>query len=281
MTEAAKELHMTQSGVSQHIKTLEDLLHISLFDRIKKRLVPTATASQLYKRCTAGLNEIEQGLQELKQSTQQLTGMVSIGMPVEFGKSTLLPLLSKFSQKHPLVTFRFKLGLAPMMNDMLLKGELDFAIVDDFSMDRRITTTKVYDEVLDLYISQGLLEKHGKPRNQIAFFEALEYIEYQEGEPLLKMWFSHHFKTTKMRLNIKAMILDVHGVERLIEGGMGAGILPLHVVDKMPEANLYCFKGSGRPLKNAIRMAQLEGRSHAPAAAAAMKWLSDALEQVT
>ena len=35
MTQAAVELGLTQSGVSQHIRALEDVLGLSLFDRIK------------------------------------------------------------------------------------------------------------------------------------------------------------------------------------------------------------------------------------------------------
>ncbi|MCC6137911.1 MAG: LysR family transcriptional regulator, partial [Bdellovibrionaceae bacterium] len=37
MTQAANELHLTQSGISQHIKSLEDTLDLQLFDRIKQK----------------------------------------------------------------------------------------------------------------------------------------------------------------------------------------------------------------------------------------------------
>lgn len=47
MTIAAEELHLTQSGVSQHIRSLEESLDIRLFDRIKHKLVPTGEARQL------------------------------------------------------------------------------------------------------------------------------------------------------------------------------------------------------------------------------------------
>ena len=42
MTAAAQELHLTQPGISQHIHSLEDLLERKLFDRVHRKLLPTA-----------------------------------------------------------------------------------------------------------------------------------------------------------------------------------------------------------------------------------------------
>ncbi len=283
MTEAAKELHMTQSGVSQHIKSLEEMLEVKLFDRIKKRLIPTNDAHQLQKRCSVGLSEIELGLQEIKDQTKDLTGTVAIGMPVEFGNSMLLPLIAKFALKNPRVKFKIELGLASTLSQWILDGRLDFAIVDDFALDRRISTKKIFDEVLGLYIHENLLEKVGKPKSSLSYFEALDYIEYEEGESVLRMWFNHHFKTNKVKLNVRATILDVQSVARLIESGIGAGILPSHVADKLNKAGhkLYGYKGCGQPLKNTIRMAWLDGRTLSPSSQATAKWITESLSTLS
>ena len=53
MTRSAQELFMTQSGISQNIKHLEEILNLKLFDRIKQRLIPTEKATILYKNCKA------------------------------------------------------------------------------------------------------------------------------------------------------------------------------------------------------------------------------------
>ncbi len=55
MTRAAEELNLTQSGISQHIKALEDILKVRLFDRVKQKLLPTAEGKFLYEACTAQL----------------------------------------------------------------------------------------------------------------------------------------------------------------------------------------------------------------------------------
>src|SRR5262245_56732646 len=109
MTQASQELHLTQSGVSQHIKAFEDSLGTRLFDRIKQKLVPTSQANQLYKRCRDSLFGIERTLSEIKGAEKQLIGTVKIGMPIEFGNNLIVPLLAKFGREHPLVRFRLTL----------------------------------------------------------------------------------------------------------------------------------------------------------------------------
>lgn len=279
MTAAAQELHLTQSGVSQHIKSLEDMLDIRLFDRIQQKLVPTSQARVLYENCSKSLQQIEQTLFRLKGGDTQLSGTISIGMPVEFGNNVILPLLGQFCRKHPLVKLNIKFGFASQMNEELLKGSLDFAFVDDFRMDRRILTEKVYDEVLDLCASEELIKKKGQPRQQRKYFEALEFVDYQENEPILRMWFHHHLETRHIDLNVRATVMDVQAIARLILSEAGAGVLPGHLLAKLQKEGhkIYKFKGCGKPLKNAISVAHLELRTHSPTALSALEFLKTSL----
>lgn len=305
MTEAAKELHLTQSGVSQHVKTLEDVLELKLFDRVKQRLIPTSAASVLFKRCSEALYGIEDVLSQLRGGKQSLSGTVAIGMPIEFGNNLVLPLLSKFCDKHPMVRFALRYGFATEMNEGILKGDLDFAFVDSFNLDSRITTEKVYDEVLHLCCAPKLLAKSLEGSAQSAgskqkgqnlktasdrkkFFESLEYVDYQPGEPVLRLWFQHHLGTRNLNLNVRATVMDVQGVSRLIQSGSHAGVLPGHLVEKLqaelPESKkLHVFEGpregAGAPLKNAISVAYLKERTQAPASAASYKWLMSSLRE--
>ena len=275
MTAAAKELHMTQSGVSQHMKSLEGMLNVKLFDRIKQRLLPTSEATQLYRAFSRGLNEMEQALVELKGGTAEVAGTISVGMPLEFGQNVGLPSLAKFAAKYPKTRFRFVLGLASSVTAMLLDGSLDFAFVDDIKLERRIVTQKVYDEILELCASQEYLKSAGVAKNTKAYFETLDYIEYLEGEPILRNWFGHHLSNRGLELNVRAYVADTKGVGRLIGSGLGVGVLPSHVLEKFEKEGIkfHRFKGSGTPLKNSISLAWLEGRTLSSAAQAAMKEL--------
>src|SRR6187402_2647586 len=85
MTAAARELHLTQSGVSQHIRAFEEILGAKLFDRINQRVVPTTSATLLYDHCAKSLQGLEEAFSELQAEKNQLAGRVHIGMPTEFG----------------------------------------------------------------------------------------------------------------------------------------------------------------------------------------------------
>jgi DNA-binding transcriptional LysR family regulator len=283
MTTAARELHLTQSGVSQHVKSLEEMIGCRLFDRIKQRLVPTEAARTFYDHCQAGLQKIEDGLLQLKGQGKELRGSVTLGVPIEFGNNLIVPLLSRFSRKHPLVRFRLRMGFASAMNEELLKGAMDFAFVDDFRMDKRVATEKVYDEVLDLFVAEALLKRFGPPKLLSSYFETLDYVEYAEGEPVLRLWFSHHLgeKDGKhIRLRVKATVMDVQGVARFILSEAGAGVLPSYLAHQLASdgAPLYRFKGCGKPLVNRISVASLRDRTQGPAAAALFRFLKDELK---
>ena len=234
MTTAAKNLFLTQSGVSQHIKSLEEALDAKLFDRINQRLIPTGEGKALFEKISLGLSSIEEALWELRDDKENMRGTVTLGMPIEFGNNKLLPLLSQFSKQHPHIKYKLYLDFAEVFNKDLLDGKLDFAFVDTFKMDRRITTEHVYTEILELCVSKKLL-KNQKQVNQKKFYESLAYVEYQDGQPLLGMWMDHHLGNKKLQLEVMATVMDVQAVSKLVCMGIGAGILPHRRDDRLSD----------------------------------------------
>jgi len=273
MTRAAEELHLTQSGVSQHISTLETVLDVKLFDRMKHRLVPTSQARKLFDQSFESLQGIERTLTDLKGGEQRLAGRVGLGMPIEFGNNVVIPLLAEFCKAHPLVKISIQYGYANEMNAHLLSGELDFAFVDAYTMDRQIRLATVYDERLHLVGSRSFLErkkievpksfqKLSRPE-QRKFLEQLEYVDYQPGEPVIRMWMEHQLGTRSVKLQMRAQLMDVQGVAGLIRSGLAFGVLPGHLVERLKKEDeeLITLEGSAGPLTNRISVADLSGRT--------------------
>ncbi len=281
MTAAARELHLTQSGVSQHIRAFEEMLGAKLFDRINQRVVPTGSATILYEQCQKSLQGLEDAFSELQAEKNQLSGRVYVGMPTEFGYNVVIPSVTKFTERYPGVRFHFRLGYGSEMNLLLLRGEIDFAFIDEFAMDKKIRTEAVYDETLELCAAPGLVAnlKLGSVQNR-AFFEALRYVDFSKDEQILRRWFTHHFEESGWRLPVRSTIEDSQGVARLVIAGVGAGILPGHLVRKLEKegTHLEVFKGKGKALKNTISVASLKDRTHTRSVQSAFDFLTKEVE---
>lgn len=291
MTKAADELHMTQSGVSQHIKLLEDILELKLFDRIKQRLIPTTHAVELFKKSSIGLYTIEEGLTNIKNGEKNLAGNIAIGLPIEFGNNIIVPLLAEFGKKNKRVTFNITYGYASDMNRLLMNGDLDFALVDDYSMDIMIATQKIYNEELFLCAHNSYLESFKEQNNldvleylsfqneDKKFFERIEFIDYVKENALLLMWFKHHFNTTNININVRSTMMDVQGVASMITNGLGAGILPHHHILKLAQEGnkLHLFKTQSKPLLNSISLAYIEEKTRTPTVNSLIDYIIDSL----
>ncbi len=267
MTQAAQELHLTQSGISQHIRSLEDSLEIKLFDRIKQKLIPTASGKELYENISPQLKNLEQALHGVTSKDHMLRGEVTIGMPVVFGLNLIIPLLKEFAETHPDLNFNIRFELGHTLNNMLLSGEVDFAFVDDFNMDSQIKTEKVYDEVLKLYCSESYMKSKKKEMASLKgkqLYESFDYISYEKGEPILRHWLKQHLKAGQIQLNVRAYVADALAISRFITSGVGVGVLPGHHGKKLQEQGykLFEFDSKGKESNNKVSVASVQNRTH-------------------
>jgi DNA-binding transcriptional LysR family regulator len=278
MTKAADELHMTQSGVSQHVKHLEDLIGFPLFDRIKQKLVPTSKASQLFSKISSGLHQIEEALEEVSGKERQLAGKITIGIPIEFGNALVLPKLAAFAIQYPQISYKIFYGFASEINDFLLKGNIDFAFVDTYNIDKLIEMDTVYHETLMMVASEEYLARKqvtlGK-RLDKKFFESLDYIAYLDNQPILRMWLKHHYDLGNINLNTRATLMDVQGVTKMILNHLGVGIINQQYYESLVQQGykIHAFTGSKEPLDNKISIAFVRERTQTPAILQLIKYL--------
>lgn len=263
MTAAARKLHLTQSGVSQHILSLEDDLGLKLFDRINKKIIPTEAGKRLFQTSRPALLEIENAISELHNERGKISGTVSIGLPIDFGTHVIIPRLAMLGQIHPGLKFEVELGNAPVLAQKIYEGTLDFAFVDSFTFDKSVHVEPVASETLLLCGSHEYLQEKGGVKLTKQWFERLDYVAYQGGEHILRSWMAHHLKKKNMNLNIRAQVMNVNGVMEFIKNGLGVGILPHHVFESSSyiSEKLQILDGSNRPMTNTISMVWLKDRS--------------------
>lgn len=81
ITAAADAMNVTQPAVSRLIRDLEDIVQMTLFERIGARLVPTAEATQFYReveRLYLGLDQIAQAADDIRLHKNTVLRIASV-----------------------------------------------------------------------------------------------------------------------------------------------------------------------------------------------------------
>ena len=106
---AADELAVTASAVSHQIKTLEEYLGVSLFNRSKRKVELTGAGEQYLVAVKHALDEIEVATQRLTSNLD--TNVVNISVAPNFLIRWLLPRMSKFQELYPDVELQITTSL--------------------------------------------------------------------------------------------------------------------------------------------------------------------------
>ncbi len=280
MTKAAKELHLTQSGVSQHVKALEESLDLVLFNRVNHKVVPTAVANTLADKCRLGFSELEKTLWILTKQENELVGRIKVSMPDEFGHNVLVPMIGDFLKSYPEVQCELHFGMADDVNSGVKSGLFDFGFVDGYSVDKTLKVTKVTEENFQLLASKKYAEKYGKIKNNFDYLSELEYIAYLPGEPVLKMWATEMLSIKDPRFQVKAYCKTPSSILKLILNDNGVGILPIHILNTLSKTlrnKLVSLHSSKKMFRNPVSMVILPIRSQSRPAAALEEYLIERL----
>lgn len=279
MTLAAQELFLTQSGVSQHMKSFEQSLNLTLFIRNRTQLYTTQEADLLYKSCVKAFAEIEQTLSKINDPKQtQVAGTIRIGIPTEFGNNIVIPFLSEWSQKYSAVKFDFVYGYGLGLMQQLESGDVDLAFIDSIQKNRKISSRVVFQEDLVLASSVSYLKKLDykiSQRENLKDTLKFDFLEYEHKESILRMWFQYHYNKKNVNFNVRAWVTNVQGVAGLVKQGMGVAILPDHLVEKLQKQGqlLHVFKGKKSSLKNDISVAWVKDRPRNQASEELLKYI--------
>jgi LysR family glycine cleavage system transcriptional activator len=107
-SEAARELHVTHSAVSQRIRQLEEELGLTLFERHGNRMVPTPSGLRLQAGVKSAFSELGAALGSLQ--TRRSDAEVTVSLLPVMAARWLVPRLSRFKARFPRINLHIKTG---------------------------------------------------------------------------------------------------------------------------------------------------------------------------
>jgi DNA-binding transcriptional LysR family regulator len=99
---AADRLHISQSRVSQLIRTLETIVGVPLFERNSRRVALTTDGDRLRSRVQPAYADLQRAVDDMREATEGITGELRLGIFVPTSGGRRLPeIVATFERAHP------------------------------------------------------------------------------------------------------------------------------------------------------------------------------------
>ncbi len=135
-TKAAEDLHLTQSTVSMHIRTLEEVLGACLIERgARKKVILTEEGKRVYSMAKDILSRVDALQERRTDGGEELLRIGTSTVPAQY----LLPkLLSGFLKKHSRVKYILRRGDSEHILECIQKGEVRIGLTGYRNGDRSL-----------------------------------------------------------------------------------------------------------------------------------------------
>lgn len=128
-SKASEELRLTQPTVSEHVRTLEEELGVSLFDRSGRSIHATPEAETLFARASEIIERVGEIRGALAEHHRLLSGQVVIGASSIPGTYILPAAIAAFRSCHPAVSFEVRVGDSRQIAAAVAEHELLLGVV--------------------------------------------------------------------------------------------------------------------------------------------------------
>ncbi len=250
-SKAAQQLGLSQPTVSTHIQHLEDILGKKLFDRVGRKVIPTAEAKILYRHAVEILKKREEALAELLSLDRQPhSGTVKIAASNIPGDYLIPHALRKLRETFPEVTFILEIFDSSRVVS-LLKEQLpsfDIGFVGLEVRDPKLEVKKIHDDEIVLiappYFKRSSVEVEELAELPLIFREEDSGTRRTVEEALRKSGLDP--KT----LRIVAYLGSNTAIKEAVKRGAGFGLVSKYSVeDEVECGKLRIVKVEGLTIK--------------------------------
>ena len=228
VTHASRELHLSQSTVSHHIKQLEEELACQLFLRVGKRVLLTEAGQLLRVHC----EKIFQDVQNAEMSIRELAGMQKGKVRFGTGATTLIyqlpPALETYQARFP----NIELIVVSDITDNILRDvqaqRLDVGLVM-LPVDQ---TDLQVDPLCHEELKIALPSRHPLARKRalsVADVGRLRFILYEQ-KTVMRRLIDNFFVELGVMPRIAMVMENIEAIKSLVGAGLGASVLPVHAV---------------------------------------------------
>jgi len=229
-TQAARELHLTQSAVSHAMRALEQEIGCRLLDRAGKKATLTQAGEQLLGRAEKILAEMTLAREEIAQLGKWGAGRLRLGVAATACHYLLPTVLREFKESFPACQITIDPGDTPQAIALLRAHRIDLALVLEPQREPQLEFHHLFTDDLQFIISPvhpwaraGHVIESEVPRQS--------YILYEKTSYTFQM-IQDYFREREEVLFTFMELGNMEAIKELVKLNLGISILAPWIVRK-------------------------------------------------
>ena len=247
-TQTARELHLTQSGVSHAMKALEGDVGCRLLDRLGKKVVLTQAGEQLLHYAARILRDMEGARESMAQMGKWGHGRLRLGASTTACQHIIPPVLREFKESFPQHAITIEPGDTMALVHSLLRHRIDLALTLEPEKEPQLDFHPLFSDELQFVV--GALHPWAQAgRVDRAEIPRQHYILYSKSSVTFRL-VEHYFRREEMVLNTVIELGSMEATKELVKLGIGVSILAPWIARKeIEEGSLVALPLGRRKLE--------------------------------
>ena len=226
---AASQNFVTQSAVSQQVRSLEEKYDCRLIERGRAGVKPTPAGQILY----AASKEIVRRFLELENRLREIgsvvAGSIRVGTVYSVGLHELPPYLTEFLRSFPAVNVHLEYLRSNKIYEDLIEGKVDLGVVAYPAKRSQIVSVPFrHDELVLAIPPDNPLAKHSKVA--VGQLQGQKFVGYERDIPTRKAS-DRILRDHGVKPNYVLEFDNIETIKRAVEIGLGCAIVPRMTVE--------------------------------------------------
>jgi len=230
-TKASTELHLTQPTISDHIRSLEDELGCSLFDRLGRTIIPTKEAEILFIHASEIIERLTNLREAVGSLKKEIAGEVIIGASTIPGTYLLPRAIAGFRKEYPSVFFQIIVSDSREIMEKMLGHELILGIVGTRVLHKDLHAHALLEDELIVVAAPSLMHQQSMGLRELI---NLPIVLREEGSGTRKEM-EKNLETKGISLDglrVAGYFSSTDAVKQAVKAGMGISILSRFAVQE-------------------------------------------------
>jgi DNA-binding transcriptional LysR family regulator len=223
LSKAAAESHMVLSAASRRLAILEGQLGVALLNRTSRGVTPTGAGESLAMHARQILRDVDRMRADLSDYAQGATGRVRLHANASAMGQFLPDDVASFRQRYPEIRVSVEEHRSVYIVQAIRDRQADVGVITSEAADPALHFIPYRTDRLVAIVRQ----KHPWRGREVSFEELLDFdFVGLEDDSAISRTMEDAAMSARKVLRLRVRVKSFEAVCRMIEAGMGVGILP-------------------------------------------------------